>query len=56
MTALALSEMLAGRDPIAAAPYLKTYLETDLRTAHRYATRRDVRAEVDAVDLAEFGA
>jgi hypothetical protein len=56
MTALALSEMLAGRDPAAAAPYLKTYLGSDLRAAHRYALRGDVRAEMDAVDLAEFGA
>ncbi|HEX6742106.1 MAG TPA: hypothetical protein VF079_09990 [Sphingomicrobium sp.] len=56
MTALALSEMLAGRDALAAAPYLKTHLETDLRAAQRYASRRDVPAEMHAVDLAEFGA
>ena len=56
MTALALSELVAGRDPAEAAPYLKTYLETDLRSAQRYAMRGDLRAELDSVDLAEFGA
>ena len=56
MTALALSELVAGRDPADAAPYLKTYLETDLRSAERYAARGDVRAELDAIDLADFGA
>lgn len=56
MTALALSEMLAGRDPAAAAPYLKTHLASDVRAAHRYAARKDLRAEVEAIDLTEFGA
>jgi hypothetical protein len=56
MTALTLSEMLAGRDPHAAEPYLKTYLASDVRSAHRYAARGDLRGELDAIDLSEFGA
>ena len=56
MTALALSEILAGREPSAAEPYLKPYLVDDLRLASRYAQKRDLRAEMDAIDLEDFGA
>jgi hypothetical protein len=56
MTAFTLSEMLAGREPTAAAPYLKTYLESDVRAAQRYAARRDLRAEIEAIDLSDYGA
>lgn len=56
MTALAISETLAGRDPMAAAPYLKPHLARDLRDAARYVARRDILADVMAVDLADYGA
>lgn len=56
MSALAISETLAGRDPMAAAPYLKPHLAADLKDAARYIGRRDVLADVMAVDLADYGA
>jgi hypothetical protein len=56
MTALALSELVAGRDPAVAAPYLKDYLKTDLKMAQRYASRGDLEAEIAGMDLSEFGA
>jgi len=56
MSALAISETLAGRDPMAAAPYLKPHLASDLKDAARYARRRDIVADVMAVDLADYGA
>jgi hypothetical protein len=56
MTALALNELLADRDPIAAGPYLKRHLETDVRMAQRYASGHNLRAEIAAIDLSEFGA
>ena len=56
MTALAISETLAGRDPMTAVPYLKPHLARDLRDAARYVARRDILADVMAVHLAEFGA
>ena len=58
VTALALAERLAGRDPIAAAPYLKDYLEKDMRRAVKALARRDpdAAAAVEAVDLGEYGA
>lgn len=55
MTALVLSEMLAGREPLAAQPYLKAYLAEDLRQAFRYAAKRDLAAEMAAIDLADYG-
>lgn len=56
MTALAISEILAGRDPLAAEPYLKPYLVHDLRLAARYASKRDLAAEMAAINLEDFGA
>ena len=56
MTALALSEMSAGRYPDAASPYLKSYLTSDVRMAQKYAARRDLRAEIEEIDLADYGA
>ena len=56
MTALAISETLAGRDPMAAAPYLKPHLARDLKDAARYVAQRDILADVMAVDLADYGA
>lgn len=56
MTALALSETLAGRDPMVAALYLKPHLVKDLGQAVRYIERRDLSADMAAVDLADYGA
>lgn len=56
MTALAISETLAGRDPMVAAPYLKPHLASDLKDAVRYARQRDIRADVMAVDMEAYGA
>jgi hypothetical protein len=56
MTALAISETLAGRDPMAAAPWLKPHLASDLRDAARYIARRDIEADVMAVDMEAYGA
>lgn len=55
MTALAISETLAGRDPLAAAPHLKPYLAKDLKLAARYAASRDLAADMAAIDLADYG-
>lgn len=56
MTALAISETLAGRDPMAAAPYLKPHLAHDLTQATRYIVKRDIFADIRAIDLCEYGA
>ncbi len=55
MSALAISEARAGRDPMAAAPYLKPHLVRDLRQAARYIERRDLTADLAAIDLADYG-
>jgi hypothetical protein len=56
VTALVIAERLAGRDPMAAAPYLKTYLRTDLKQAARALARihPDMRLAVAAIDLGQF--
>ena len=56
MSALAISETLAGRDPLAAAPWLKPHLAADLKDAARYVARRDILADVMASDLGAYGA
>lgn len=57
VTALALFQRLAGRDPMDAAPWLKDYLRSDLKKADRALARLlpDVPAAVEAVDLSEYG-
>jgi len=57
VTATVLVERLAGRDPMAAAPFLKDYLRTDLKRAVGALAKiaPDVAASVEAVDLAEYG-
>lgn len=56
VTALAIVERLAGRDPLATAPWLKDYLRKDLKRTVRALgrTHSDLRAALDAVDLEEF--
>ncbi|PSJ37620.1 hypothetical protein [Allosphingosinicella deserti] len=58
VTGLAIVERLYGRDPLTAAPFLKTYLESDLRRATKALARLhpDIPAAVGAVDLAQYGA
>lgn len=56
MSALAIGETLAGRDPMAAVPYLKRHLAEDLRDAARYVAKRDLVADIMAINLADYGA
>lgn len=55
MGALAISETLAGRDPMTAAPYLKRHLAKDLRDAARYIAKRNLIDEIMEIDLADYG-
>ncbi len=55
VTALVISETLAGRDPRDARPYLKAYLAQDLDLAVKYFARRDVLADVMAIHLTDYG-
>jgi hypothetical protein len=56
VTALVIFQRLAGREPLAAAVYLKDYLEKDLRRAVKALDRLhpDIPAAVDAADLAAY--
>lgn len=56
MTALTIQETLAGRDPLAACAWLKPHLAKDVKLAARYIARRDLAADIAAVDLADYGA
>ena len=57
MTGLALTERLAGRDPMVAARWLKPHLAADLKKAAAYLAKRhpDIETDVMAVDLADYG-
>ena len=55
VTALAITETLAGRDPLNAGEWLKPYLRQDLRLAARWCAARDIAAEIDEVQLADYG-
>jgi hypothetical protein len=56
VTALVIFQRIAGNDPQEAAPYLKQYLESDLKRAVKALGRRcpDIPAAVEAVDLSAF--
>lgn len=56
VTAMAIVERLAGRDPLAAAPFLKDYLRSDLRRAVKGLVKRhpDLAHDIEAVDLGDF--
>ena len=56
VTGTAIAERIAGRDPLQAAPFLKDYLQKDLKNATRALARLhpDVKAAVMATDLSEF--
>lgn len=56
VTATAIFQRLAARDPMEAAPWLKDYLRSDLKKAARALDRLhpDIAASVAAVDLRDF--
>jgi hypothetical protein len=56
VTAIAVFQRLAERDPMDAAPWLKEYLRSDLKKAARALDRLhpDIAASVAAVDLGDF--
>jgi hypothetical protein len=56
VTAVAIFQRLAGRDPMEAAPWLKDYLRSDLKKAAKALGRLhpDMAASVAAIDLGEF--
>ncbi|MBX9729301.1 MAG: hypothetical protein K2X31_10375 [Sphingopyxis sp.] len=56
VTAMVASDLLAGRDPDEARRHLKPYLRQDLDLAMKWFARRDIHADVAAVDLADYGA
>lgn len=56
MTALAITETLAGRDPLAACAWLKPHLAQDVRLAAKYLAKSDLAAAMAAIDLADYGA
>lgn len=55
VTAMVISETLAGREPADARAFLKPYLTQDLDLARKWFARRDVWADVRAVDLDDYG-
>lgn len=56
LTATAIFQKLARRDPMEAAPWLKDYLRTDLKKASKALDRLhpDIAASVESVDLSDF--
>lgn len=56
VTATAIFQRLAGRDPLAAMPFLKDYLRKDLKRAAAALAKKapDMAAAVEAVDLSDF--
>lgn len=56
VTATAIFQRLAGRDPMDAAPFLKDYLRKDLKRADRVLATRapDMAAAIESVDLGEY--
>ncbi len=56
MTALTIQETLSGRDPLAACRWLKPHLAHDVRLAAKYLATRDLAADLEMIDLADFGA
>lgn len=56
VTALVIVERLCGRDPMAAAPHLKSYLESVLETATKALakTHPDIHQAVEAIELTQF--
>jgi hypothetical protein len=56
VTATVIFQRLAGRDPMAAAPYLKAYLRSVLKQADRALLKEtpDMAAAVESVNLADY--
>jgi len=57
VTGLAISERLAGRDPLVARQWLKPHLASDLKRATAYLAKRhpDIVADIAAIDLTDYG-
>ncbi len=55
ITALSITETLAGRDPMMAQNYLKPYLAKDLKKACKYLSKREILNDIMTVDLSEYG-
>ena len=57
VTALAIRELLGGRDPLASSgPHLKSYLQADLKRASAWLRRNcpDLPATIDRIELADY--
>jgi hypothetical protein len=56
VTALAITQCLAGRDPLEPAPFLKAYLRKDLKQAAKALAKKvpDVKAAVALVELSDY--
>ncbi|SIN59668.1 hypothetical protein SAMN02745824_0199 [Parasphingorhabdus marina DSM 22363] len=54
VTAIAIWETLAGRDPMAAAPFLKPHLAKDLKKATAYVHKNAVAQEIAEYDLEQY--
>jgi hypothetical protein len=55
LAAMAVCETLQGNDPLKARPYLKPYLQSDLKRIAKYIQSADIRAELEQIDLADYG-
>lgn len=55
ITAIAVCASMRGEDALAAVPYLKPYLKTDLKNATKFVGTIDVVSQMAAIDLDEFG-
>lgn len=57
VTGLAISERLAGRDPLAARQWLKPHLASDLKRATAYLAKHhpDIATDIAAIDLTDYG-
>lgn len=55
VTCFAISEILADRDPLANARFLKPHLASDLKKAVKFIAQRDIRLEIEQIDLHDYG-
>ncbi len=55
LSAMVICETLRGKDPLAAMPYLKPYLKSDLKRIVKYTQTIDVRGALEQIDLADYG-
>lgn len=57
VTGLAITQRLAGRDPMDSARWLKPHLASDIKKAAAYLAKRhpDIETDIMAIDLADYG-